>query len=445
LGKALGFRLGRSSSAKGSEESREEARREPSLTAFVMAEVASHAKASEDSTAVESEDRAEERSAFADVAEDKPEVAPRWESVEAGIAEGKALLEQGDVAGAVALWEQVSEAFPESVAGFQGPSSFLVQAKRCTEARRLLGRGLERFPGNRRLMIDLGWTLHHLKAWPEALEAWGALSRAHPTEWLGILGGAATLRQLKRFDEAEALLLEGREQLGDHPASEVDLAWVATERKDWAVAIERWEAVREKLPDQVVGYLGGARVLRESERLSEAETLLKEARERFPEHQQVSVDLGYLALAQRDSERAAELWAEVRVKFPNRVEGYLWGALALRELQELEAAEGLARAGVELHPTHAHLLADFAKLAQLRADWAEALRRWEAAGAVAPAAIEPQIGRAEALRALCRFDEADALLAEMCKRFPDREEFLIGLAEAKHDRGDFEGAVGRAG
>ncbi len=100
-----------------------------------MAEVSSSAKVSEDLSAVISEDKPEERSAFAEVSEDKPEVAPRWESVEAGIAEGKALLEQGDVAGAVALWGQVSEAFPESVAAFQELGSFLVQAKRFAEAR----------------------------------------------------------------------------------------------------------------------------------------------------------------------------------------------------------------------------------------------------------------------------------------------------------------------
>jgi hypothetical protein len=57
-------------------------------------------------------------------------MAPRWESVEAGIADGKALLEQGDVTGAVALWEQVGDAFPKSVVAFQGPWSFLVQARR---------------------------------------------------------------------------------------------------------------------------------------------------------------------------------------------------------------------------------------------------------------------------------------------------------------------------
>jgi tetratricopeptide (TPR) repeat protein len=441
FGKALGFRLGHSSSAKPAKEKRGKVRREPSLTDFIMPEASSFPEASEGERAVRAEDRPEERSLFAEVSEDKPEVAPRWESLEAGIAEGKALLEEGDVAGAVALWEQVSEAFPESVAAFQGPVSFLVQAKRFAEARGLLGRGLERFPGDRRLMIDLAWTLHHLKAWPEALEAWGALSRAHPTEWLGILGGAATLRQLKRFDEAEALLLEGREQLGEHPACEVDLAWVATERKDWAVAIERWEGVREKRPDEAVGYLGGALALRESKQFDEAEAVLRAARERFPEHRQVLMDLGHLAIMRRDFAGAVEIWQEVRTQFPEHVEGYIWGAFALRELQQLDAAEELARAGLQRHHVHPHLLADFARLAQSRGNWLEALRRWEAAVRSMPKAMEPQVGCAGALRELQRFDEAESLLTRAREQFPDQPQPLVELAITKHRRGDVKSAA----
>ncbi len=290
-------------------------------------------------------------------------------------------------------------------------------------------------------MIDLGWTLHHLKAWPEALEAWGALSRSYPTEWLGILGGAATLRQLKRFDEAEALLLEGREQLGEHPACEVDLAWVATERKDWAVAIERWEGVRENRPDQVVGYLGGALALRESKRFDEAEGLLRNARERFPDNRQVLVDLGHVKVRRRDFAGAAEIWEEVRAQFPKDVESYIWGSFALRELRQLQAAEELLRAGLELHPTHQHLLADLARLAQLQGDWGETLRRWEAAGRVMPGAIEPQIGRAAALRGLRRFDEALSSLRELMEHFPERPEPMAELGHLAAQRGQWTEAA----
>jgi hypothetical protein len=79
---------------------------------------------------------------------------------------------------------------------FRGPGRFLCKQDDFAEAKAVLSRGLERFPGSKPLMINWCWTLHLLREWPAALEAWGALSRAHPAEWLAILGGAATLRQM---------------------------------------------------------------------------------------------------------------------------------------------------------------------------------------------------------------------------------------------------------
>jgi hypothetical protein len=84
---------------------------------------------------------------FAEALEDKSEVAPRWESVETGIAERRALLERGDVAGAVPLWEQTGDAFPDSPTAFQQPGPLLVQE--FGQARSGLSGALERFPGDR--------------------------------------------------------------------------------------------------------------------------------------------------------------------------------------------------------------------------------------------------------------------------------------------------------
>jgi tetratricopeptide (TPR) repeat protein len=348
--------------------------------------------------------------------------------------------DRGDFDGAASVWQRAIEASPDERM-FHLAGSALMRSQRLADAKEVLRRGLERFPGSKPLMIDWCSTLHLLREWPEALKAWGALSRANPTEWVAILGGAATLRQMKRFDDAEALLLEGREQLGEHPVCEIDLAWVASERKDWVVASARWEAVREKSFDEVMGYLGGAVALRESGRFDEAEALLREALVRFTEHRQVLMDLAHLKLRRQDFAGAAEIWDTFRARYPD-AEGYIWGAFALRRMGRLGASEDLVRAGLELHPTNPLLLRDFAKLAQWRGDWVEALRRWEAAGRVMPGAIEPQIGRAGALRSLRRFDEAEALLAEICGRFPDRLESLTELGMMKQHRQDFTGAVG---
>ena len=63
---------------------------------------------------------------------------------------------------------------------------------------------------------------------------------------------------------------------------------------------------------------------------------------------------------------------------PRRIDAALKAKIALEALREdatvaeLTASEDLVRAGLQLRPTHPHLLGEFAKLAQLRGDWAEA-------------------------------------------------------------------------
>jgi tetratricopeptide (TPR) repeat protein len=195
---------------------------------------------------------------------------------------------------------------------------------------------------------------------------------------------------------------------------------VAIERKDWAVAIERWEGVWERRLDEVAGYLGGAVALRETTRLDEAEALLREALGRFPDHRQVLVDLAHLRLRRRDFAGAVEILEKLRARYPNDVEAYIWGAVALRDLGQLEASEDLVRAGLELHPTHPHLLGERG-MRSGRGDWSEALRRWEAARAAAPDVVELHIGRIGALKALRRFGEALSSLRELAERFPGPE------------------------
>ena len=94
----------------------------------------------------------------------------------------------------------------------------------------------------------------------------------------------------------------------------------------------------------------------------------------------------------------------------------------MRELRQFEAAEELVRAGLQLQPRHPHLLADFARLAQFRGDWNEALRRWEAARAAVPDWVEVHIGRIGALKALRRFGEALSSLREFAEKFPNQNE-----------------------
>ena len=123
----------------------------------------------------------------------------------------------------------------------------------------------------------------------------------------------------------------------------IEHAWVAHIAHDWPEATRRWQTVRARFPDQVVGWTSGAVSLRECRRFDEADSVLEEAMRRMPQEQAPVIEYAWLASARRDWVEAIRRWATVRERFPGAAEGYIRGAAAHSELWQYEEAEALLR------------------------------------------------------------------------------------------------------
>ena len=66
------------------------------------------------------------------------------------------------------------------------------------------------------------------------------------------------LLEAGRVEEAEGLACEALERFPEHPGGYVQRAEAAMRCEEWAVACERWEALRRVSPDQSSGYERGA-------------------------------------------------------------------------------------------------------------------------------------------------------------------------------------------
>jgi Flp pilus assembly protein TadD len=86
---------------------------------------------------------------------------------------------------------------------------------------------------------------------------------------------------------------------------------------------------------------------------------------------------------------------------------------------------------------------EYAKHAQQRGDWEEALRRYRLAIACAPNGARGLVGAAKALAELGRFDEADTLLRKAQRRFPDSPSLQLDFAWIAHRRKDWPEAARR--
>ena len=224
--------------------------------------------------------------------------------------------------------------------------------------------------------------------------------------------------------------------LGEHPLAErlvadallrcprdlglrIEFARIAERNKDFPEAAVRYRALRLADPQVAIAYLGEAASLRDDGCLDEAAAMLDAAVQKFPG------DLG-IAAAQADVTakrgriaEALEQWTAFRVQFPDTPLGYLAAAKLLRDKKEFAAAEALLEQALGPFASDMGVLTDYAWLAHLRRDFAEAEARWRDVRRHHPMLEAGYIQGARNAIEAGRMDTAEALLHEAAARFPD--------------------------
>ena len=176
-----------------------------------------------------------------------------------------------------------AEFFRTSASGYERGTVALLNAGRLEEAEGLACEALERFPDRPGGCVQRAEVSMRREDWAVAIGRWEAVRGAFPDHASGYVRGAEALLNAGRLEEAEGLACEALERFPDRPGGCVQRAEVAMRREDWAVACERWEAVRGAFPDHASGYVRGTEALLNAGRLEEAEGLACEALERFPD------------------------------------------------------------------------------------------------------------------------------------------------------------------
>jgi tetratricopeptide (TPR) repeat protein len=126
-----------------------------------------------------------------------------------------------------------------------------------------------------------------------------------------------------------------------------------------------------------------------------------------------------------EADAALETWRIARERHPGNPNAYTQSAWFLRRARRLEDADNLLAEAAAKFPRHMDILLDRAWVAAERGDWTLAASRFRE---IAETHNEPRafVGLTEALLSQRAYDEADALLAEATRRFPED----IGIARA---------------
>ena len=248
--------------------------------------------------------------------------------------------------------EAMLESFPDAAWGYIGGARALDALGHRGEAKALLEAGLARNPANTDLLEAYCWMAQLQRDWSEALIRWGRYRERYPDRTVCYFAASVASRDLARFDEADALILEG---LTRHPEDSellVNYAFVASSRKDWDAASRRWKGYLDRFPQDAVGYIHTSIVYRELARFDEADNVVLEGLSRFPDNAELIANFAWNANQRQDWPEAWRRWKTYRDNFPLDPLGHDQAMLVQRELDRIR--EDKRRSEIEIPQRDKH-------------------------------------------------------------------------------------------
>jgi tetratricopeptide (TPR) repeat protein len=328
-------------------------------------------------------------------------------------------LARNDPALAALRWQAVRTRFPDHWLGYTGGALALRDLHRLDEAEALLTDAADRFPGIYPVASEFAWLAAVRGDWNAALDRWTAALHRFADQAEPRTGQVRALRELQRFDEAEAALEQALGRFPDHAALIFESAMLAHDRADWPQAAARWAEVRERQPNEAAGWRLGAVAADHLGQREEAAALLDEAARRSPDPADMLVQHARQALNDRRWSDASDVCNLLRQRFPDRIAGYTGGAAALREMNRLEEAATLLDDAAVRFQDAPELKFGRAWLAFATGDWDAAIRGFAICRALYPGQVDAVLGLACSLGGAGRFDEAESVLADGLANAPN--------------------------
>ena len=209
-----------------------------------------------------------------------------------------------------------------------------------------------------KISVQVGDYAEAARQWEDAITRYRALARKSRDS-------IKVLLALKRFDEAEALMVSCRKEFPGDPHYAEGYALVAQRRGDTTEAISRWRRVRKRFPGTWMSYVEETACLSMIGEHTEAEKLITRAIRQFPEVLHVWIQWGRVADASEQWQQSAERWRIVSSKFP-WVGAPIGRSRALQRLgKPVEALEVLTAVEDEF-PRDPDFRSELAKVRQLQ-------------------------------------------------------------------------------
>jgi tetratricopeptide (TPR) repeat protein len=327
---------------------------------------------------------------------------------------------------------------PHSVRLLTERANLLFERSDYEEAAKILGDLLTIDPVNaraRRMQAAISWIQENLLGGadptpplPSDVEPENHEAEDSPDKAKEVLEEASRLRRLRRFDEAEQMLLKARARLPEH----LDLLTEQAELLFQTGHSDQLLVVLAEILKQDASNEYALRMqimaLRMQERFDEARAVLDDALAKRP----VSVDLlaerGALLFDLGQYDRAIAKLDQLLERFGRSEFGFKLKALCLTRKNDIAQAQECLRLGISQSGQEDALYWELGQSLLHENKPAEALDCFCKAAAFNPTGILPLVGMAEAQRNLKLFYESETLLRSAEKRFSEDPEYLVRIA-----------------
>ena len=288
---------------------------------------------------------------------------------------------------AVQHWRRATEENPGNPNFARRLIAALEKCGRSEEAELAALEARCKFPADVGVALELGWIAARRKEWALALRRWQEVDAKLPDQaaMANVLGLALT--HLGRLKEAEALLAAAQDKHKEDFGLALAYATFPAKEGRWPDAVERLEEVVHRFPGQPNGFAQLGNMLRMAARKEEAQRVLALASEKFPNAASIAIEA--VKLIEPDWRTAAARWRSVTETHPDDPAAYAGYGKALRLAGDHAMAESILRTAKDRFPAHFQIACEYAHLAVDKADWDEAMRRWQRVVERFPEAEEP--------------------------------------------------------
>ncbi len=138
----------------------------------------------------------------------------------------------------------------------------------------------------------------------------------------------------------------------------------------------------------------------------------------------------------RDWAEAARCWERYRETFPDDVDGFFFGTIALRDSGQLAEADRLVSRALPMFPEQPALFVEHGLVALVMRDWPEARRRFAAVRRQFPDVLAGYVRGAEVAHNQGAHQEALDLMGAGVRRAPDDRSLLTDYAHLSERLGD---------